>query len=146
MGCDGGAGWWKTDAHGAYRAQSRWLSGSGPALEELVIDNGTTTSAPLTYPAATVSKERATLTVRSRYSDVPVRVTNWEFADDRSVRLLPAGTPFSRGRYELAYQAKDPLVAGLAFAATRIRSAVPQPGRHRPHLLVLRVSALPVHA
>jgi hypothetical protein len=38
----------------------------------------------------------------------------------QTVRLLPAGTPFRTGSlYEFTYLAKDPLVAGLGFAATR---------------------------
>jgi hypothetical protein len=76
----------------------------------------------LTYPAATLDKSQASLTVRNRYSDPPktVAATDWEFVNAQSVRLLPAGTPFQPGTlYEFAYLAKDPLVAGLGFAATR---------------------------
>ena len=92
----------------------------GPALEEFVIDNTTTVAVPLTYPAATLNKDGATLTVRSRYADSPVPVTNWEYQDERTVRLLPAGTAFRQGSlYSFTYRARDPLVAGIAFAATR---------------------------
>jgi hypothetical protein len=94
----------------------------GPALEEFVIDNATTMTGTLTYPAATLDKSRASLTVRVRYTDppMPIPADGWEYASDRTVRLLPAGTPFQQGRlYEFTYLAKDPIVAGLAFAALR---------------------------
>lgn len=45
---------------------------------------------------------------------------NWEYVNARTIRLLPARTPFQQGRlYEFTYPAKDPIVAGLGFAATR---------------------------
>ena len=92
----------------------------GPSLEEFVIDNNTTATASLTYPAASLNRDHATLTVRSRYSDTPVPVTDWEYGDDRTVRLRPEGMPFRQGTlYEFAYRATDPLVTGLGFAATR---------------------------
>ena len=127
----------------------------GPALEEFVIDNNTTQTAPLTYPAASLNRDGATLTVRSRYADTPVPVTNWEYAHDRAIRLIPEGTPFEQGRlYEFVYNAKDPLVAGIAFAATRDLAAaahrrrrgryVRRPGR--AGVFVLRLSTLPLHA
>lgn len=52
----------------------------GPALEEFVVDDGTTTSGPLTYPAATLDKVRARLTVRERYQDPPTPVPASEIA------------------------------------------------------------------
>ncbi len=96
----------------------------GPALEELVIDNSTTMTGPLTYAAATPDKSIASLTVRVHYTDppTPIPATDWGYASSsrKAIRLLPAGTPFQQGRlYEFTYPAKDPLVAGLGFAATR---------------------------
>ncbi len=94
----------------------------GPALEEFVIDNSTTMTGPLTYPAATPDKSQASLTVREHYAGLPMSIpaTGWEYASARTIRLLPAGTPFQQGRlYEFAYPAQDPIVAGLAFAALR---------------------------
>ena len=39
---------------------------------------------------------------------------------DKSIRLLPAGTPFKQSYiYELTYTAKDPVVAAVGLAATR---------------------------
>jgi Alpha/beta hydrolase domain len=94
----------------------------GPALEEFVIDNSTTLTGLLTYPAATLDTTQATLTVRVRYAELPTPVpaTNWEYVDAQTIRLLPAGTPFQPGRlYTLTYPAREPLVAGLGFAGLR---------------------------
>jgi hypothetical protein len=96
----------------------------GPALEELVVDNTTTNVFPLTYAAATTDKTQANLTVRVRYEDPPqpVAADKWEYTDDTqtAIHLLPAGTSFQQGTlYEFVYTARDPLVAGLGFAAVR---------------------------
>ncbi len=96
----------------------------GPALEEFVIDNATSMTGALTYPAATLDKFQASLTMRVHYTDppVPVPATDWGYVSSvgRAIRLLPVGTPFQQGRlYEFTYPAKDPLVVGLGFAALR---------------------------
>jgi hypothetical protein len=97
----------------------------GPSIEELIFDNppaAQPTTATLTYPAATLDTTQATLTVRSHYDDAQTAIpaTGWRFNDARTIQLLPEGTRFESGRlYELAYQARDPLVAGLALAAVR---------------------------
>jgi len=94
----------------------------GPALEEFAVDNATTMAGALTYPAATMDKSRASLTVRVRYEDTPTNVApaDWEYVNPQTIRLLPAGTPFQRGTlYEFTYPATNPLVAGLGFAAIR---------------------------
>lgn len=94
----------------------------GPSLEEFVVDNSTTLTQPLSYPAATLDTSQATLTVREHFDDPPVTIPSegWGFADARTVKLLPDGTRFQQGRlYELTYLATEPLVAGLGFAATR---------------------------
>jgi Alpha/beta hydrolase domain len=94
----------------------------GPALEEFAFDNATTMTGSLTYPTATLDKSQASLTVRVHYTDTPdpIPATGWEYASDRTIRLLPSGTPFGQSRlYEFTYPAKDPSVAGLGFAAIR---------------------------
>jgi hypothetical protein len=96
----------------------------GPALEEFVIDNSTTITGPLTYPAATPDKSQANLTVRTRYQDNPVNlsVSSWDYTDANltAIKLLPAGIPFQQGTlYEFTYPAKNPLIAGLGFSAIR---------------------------
>jgi len=95
----------------------------GPSLEEFVVDDDKTMKGDLTYPAAALDKSKANLTVRTRYEDqpLPVPADKWQFdADGKSISLLPAGTAFQKGAlYEFTYQAKDPLVGGLGFAALR---------------------------
>src|SRR5262249_6167385 len=93
----------------------------GPSLEEFVVDAPLATNR-LSYPAATADTGAASLTVRTHVSDPPVAIPSdgWEYVDPQTVRLLPAGTQFEQGKlYDLVYPAQEPLVAGLAFAATR---------------------------
>ena len=76
----------------------------------------------LGYPAVSTDKDRAQLTVRARASDprVVVPPQQWEFADARSIRLLPKGTKFTPiSIYELWYEATEAKVLGIGFAATR---------------------------
>jgi hypothetical protein len=96
----------------------------GPPMEEFVIDNDRTMAGRLTYPPASLDKSKATLTARTRYEDEPavVPIDQWEFTDatGKGVRLVPEKTPFAQGMlYTFTYQAKNPLVAGLGFAALR---------------------------
>ncbi len=77
----------------------------GPALEEFVIDNSSTTTGPLTYPAASLDKSKANLSVRVHYADAPTAVpsANWEYVNAQTIRLLPAGTPFQQGTCTSSY-------------------------------------------
>ena len=93
----------------------------GPSLEEFVVDADAATNR-LSYPAAVPDTAAASLSVRVHATDPPTAIpsSGWEYVDTRTVRLLPPGTSFQRGRlYDLVYPARDPLVAGVAFAATR---------------------------
>jgi len=95
---------------------------TGPSYEYINFDDGKSVRYELTYPAATRDKSKATLTVRARLDDPPAKVpeNGWEYVDDKTIRLLPAGTPFTQSYvYEFVYTAKDPVVAGLGLAATR---------------------------
>jgi Alpha/beta hydrolase domain len=95
---------------------------TGPNYEYIEFDNPTTTTAALSYNAATRDRAKAVLTVRDHLTDTPrtVPASGWEYASPNSLRLLPAGTAFKQGAiYEFTYTAKDPLVAGIGFAATR---------------------------
>ena len=90
--------------------------------DELLPNVRNTASFPLTFKAASTDKSRARLTLRYRNGDAPRLVpdTEWEFANDRSIRLLPAGTPFEIGvLYQFVYPVENPSVAGIGFAATR---------------------------
>jgi hypothetical protein len=91
----------------------------GPALEEIMADmpqNPSPTAAmlnwPLTYPAATMDKSEATLTVRKYREDPPtvVPADQWEYIDRSTIALSPAGRKsFEPGMvYQFIYPATDP--------------------------------------
>ena len=96
---------------------------TGPSLEEFVIDNDTTISGALTYPAASLDTSKATLFIKARADEEPTALPAdaWHYdAAGKSISLLPEGTKFQSGKlYELVYPAKDPKVTGLGFAAIR---------------------------
>ena len=95
---------------------------TGPSYEYIVFDDARSVRYELTYPAATLDTSKATLTVRARLDDPPVTVpaSGWEYVDEKSIRLLPAGSPFRQSYiYEFTYTAKDPLVTAVGLAATR---------------------------
>lgn len=78
--------------------------------------------ARLVYPAVSTDTSRARLTVRARESDprVEIAARQWEFADAQSIRLLPKGSKFTPiSIYELWYDASQPKVLGIGYAATR---------------------------
>src|SRR5262249_42788161 len=90
--------------------------------DEFLFNDGKTMQGRLTYPAASTNKSEATLIVRERNADTPTTVPadQWEFVDARTIRLLPAGTPFRIGMvYQLIYRAENPSVNGVGFASTR---------------------------
>jgi len=96
----------------------------GPSYEYIVNDNATTMSVGLTFPANTQVKSLAKLTVRARLDDAPVTLSDsqWEYtsAAGTAIRLLPLGTPSQQSAiYEFWYTAKDPVVSGVGFAASR---------------------------
>ena len=94
----------------------------GPSYEYINFDNDHTTAYTLTYPAATLDKGRAALTVRRLLNDppTPIDADGWEYAGARTLRLLPPGTAFEQSHiYEFTYPATQPPIAGLGLAATR---------------------------
>ena len=96
----------------------------GPSMEEFVVDNTTTKRGRLNYPAATLDKSKATLMVRTRYEDTPtvVPADQWQYQDEKgmAITLVPADKTFQQGSlYTFVYQAKNPVVSGLGFAAIR---------------------------
>ena len=94
----------------------------GPALEEFIFNDAESASrARLTYPAASLDPEQATLTVR-RTQQAP-RLTphdlSWRYVNDREIQIERPGGFDGGAIYELVYRAKDPIVMGLGFAAMR---------------------------
>jgi hypothetical protein len=75
----------------------------------------------LSYEATTLEQPRATLTVRERADDEPreLPLNQWSFVDARSIRLREGTKPKPGYLYEFRYEAKNPKVLGLGFAATR---------------------------
>ncbi|MBS1665320.1 MAG: hypothetical protein JST68_30025 [Bacteroidetes bacterium] len=95
---------------------------TGPSYEYISTDNSRSLSHELAYAASTLDKSKARLTRRMHLGDAAVSVpdSGWEYANDRTIRLLPEGKTFEQSAiYEFSYTAKDPLVAGLGLAATR---------------------------
>jgi len=97
---------------------------TGPSYEYIVFDNSTTMTSALAYPAETLDKSQATLTVKQHLTDPAdtIPAEGWEYTSSAgtAIRLLPLGTAFQQSAiYEFSYTAKNPVVAGVGFAATR---------------------------
>ncbi len=93
---------------------------TGTSREEFLFDHARSPeTVTLTYPAAT--RDGATLTVRAQADDARQSPPGLSFRwlDDRRIEITrPAG--FDAGAlYEFIYTANDPVVQGIAFAATR---------------------------
>lgn len=76
----------------------------------------------LSYPAAGTDQKQARLTVRDRDRDRRTEIPRdeWEFVDDRSIRLLPEGRKFEPVKiYELWYEAAGSKVLGIGYASVR---------------------------
>ena len=95
---------------------------AGPALEEMIFDDDASRSRyRLTYPTASRDPSGGMLSVRATQSgkrQAPPDLA-WTWSGDREIEVTrPAG--FDGGAiYEFIYQAKDPIVLGLGFAAMR---------------------------
>jgi len=94
----------------------------GRAMEEYIFNDDEAVSvATLTYAAASLDPGRATLTVRHDQASPRAKPADlrWSYTSDREIRIeRPSG--YDGGAiYELVYDAKDPIVMGLGFAAMR---------------------------
>ncbi len=92
--------------------REEWVSGTRIGILETF---------KLSHEAATLEQPRARLTVRERADDEPreLPLNQWSFVDACSIKLRD-GTPAKPGfLYEFHYEAKNPKVQGLGFAATR---------------------------
>ena len=94
----------------------------GPALEEFIFNDAEPRSrGRLTYPAASLDPRGGMLSVRATQAgkrEAPADL-RWRYANDTEIEIWrPAG--FDGGAiYEFIYEAKDPIVLGLGFAAMR---------------------------
>ncbi len=125
----------------ARTVREEWVSGTRVGVLEAF---------KLSHEAATLEQPRARLTVRERADDEPreLPLNQWSFVDARSIRLRE-GTQARPGfLYEFHYEAKNPKVQGLGFAATRdvvswLRhspEAVKATGRPMTHALAIGFS------
>ena len=75
----------------------------------------------LSYEAATLEQPSARLTVRERAADEPreLPLNQWSFVDGRSIKLRDGTKPKPGFLYEFHYEARNPKVQALGFAATR---------------------------
>jgi hypothetical protein len=76
----------------------------------------------LPYPAVSTDARAARLTERTRESEVRVEIpaNRWSFVDRTTIGLTGEGAKFDPIKiYELWYEAQDPKVVGIGFAATR---------------------------
>ena len=75
----------------------------------------------LTYPAATQDETKATLSYRQLQADPrqTLSVSEWSYVDDVTVQVAPPAGTDAGTIYEFVYEAKDPIVMGLGFAAIR---------------------------
>jgi alpha/beta hydrolase family protein len=92
------------------------------AREEFIFDHlDNPAVATLSYPAADLDPSHARITVREREADPRSTPTDLSLKFESPVRVtITRPTSFDAGAiYELIYQAKDPKVMGLGFAATR---------------------------
>ncbi len=121
--------------------REEWVSGTRVGVLEAF---------KLSHEAATLEQPRARLTVRERADDEPreLPLNQWSFVDARSIRLRE-GTQARPGfLYEFHYEAKNPKVQGLGFAATRdvvswlrhAPEAVKATGRPMTHALAIGFS------
>lgn len=104
----------------------------------------------LSSTAASQDPAQARLTVRCHVGDPPqvLAPDQWSFIDTRSIRLHQADGPAPGWLYEFHYDAIDPRVQGLGFAATRdvvsyLRhdpAALALTGRPLSHALAIGIS------
>ena len=94
---------------------------TGPSREEFVFDHlRDPVTATLSYPAAAVPGDAA-LTVRAHTEDPRERPPglSFRFLDASTVKINRPADFDAGAIYELTYTARDPVVAGLGFAAVR---------------------------
>jgi hypothetical protein len=94
---------------------------TGRVAAEAVFDDLTTTLIKLSYPAATLSQTTAVLTAREYPGDPAQVVTpnHWRYQDNQHVSLERPANMDAGAIYRFTYIARDPVVMGLGFSATR---------------------------
>ncbi len=94
----------------------------GPALEEFIFNDAEPRSrGRLTYPAASLDAGDGMLSVRATQTgkrEAPADL-QWRYINEREIEIERAAAFDGGAIYEFIYQARDPLVLGLGFAAMR---------------------------
>jgi len=93
---------------------------TGPSFEYIVTAGAPTYA--LTYPAATLDQNQATLTHRTHLDDTPevLPPSAWAYTDDTGAAIrLTGGNFVANDIYEFSYIAKDPTVNMVGYAAIR---------------------------
>jgi hypothetical protein len=92
--------------------REEWVSGTRVGMLEAF---------KLSHEAASLEQNRARLTVRERADDEPreLPLDQWSFVDARTIKLREGSKPQPGFLYEFHYEATNPRVQGLGFAATR---------------------------
>ena len=94
----------------------------GPAVEEFIFnDDETVSEAGLSYATAALMPGLATFTVRASQGSLRVAIEDgtWSFTNERRIRVNRPAEFDGGAIYDMLYLAKDPIVMGLGFAATR---------------------------
>ena len=93
---------------------------TGRSMEEW-LDPSSAAFGRLTYPAVTLDQAEATLTYRQHQDDPrqPVAASERLYVDDSAVRVTPPAGTDAGTIYEFTYEAQNPIVMGLGFAAIR---------------------------
>jgi Alpha/beta hydrolase domain len=94
------------------RVREEWVSGTRLGVLE---------SFKLSHEATSLEQNLARLTVRERADDEQreLPLNQWSFVDGRSIRLRDGAKAQPGYLYEFHYEARNPKVQGLGFAATR---------------------------
>ncbi len=94
---------------------------TGPVSTETIFDNLTGNVITLPYAAASLDPARVKVTVRAVADSPPQEIarTDWHFTDYRHITLTRPANMDAGAIYRAEYTAKDPVVMGLGFAATR---------------------------
>lgn len=90
-------------------------------LEHVFNNTVSPTELRLEYPAVDMEKSRVSLTVRQRNGDTPFPIPDddWEFTSPTTIAITRNDSFDAGAIFQITYTAKDPIVAGLGFTATR---------------------------
>ena len=85
------------------------------------VDQGTGTwTGTLSYPAASLDREEASLTIREKESDPRQPIDDWQYVNDQQIEVTHPGAPFDSGAiFEFIYPGTEPTVLGLGLLSTR---------------------------